>query len=108
MTDPLDATIAQRDALEEKVADLENQLSSMVSVRDITIRDLKAEVGALRTTLHATQELVEEAVLPARWVVAHADRAHEYDRPYAKEALRWMEKALECIRKATKVSGGPR
>jgi hypothetical protein len=44
------------------------------------------------------EEHLKSACLAAKWVVEHAERAHEYDRPYADLALQHIEDALELLR----------
>jgi hypothetical protein len=42
-------------------------------------------------------EHLKSARLAAKWVVDHAERAHEYDRAYAALALQHIEDALELL-----------
>lgn len=82
-----------RKELRDQVAELESRLSSMVSQRDLTIRDLRA-------TLARVAQMVDEARLATKWVVDHEHRAHEYDRPYAKLALEELTAARDELRKS--------
>jgi hypothetical protein len=44
-------------------------------------------VNMTQDGLYRLDELIDSGRLAAKWVVDHADRAHEYDRGYASEAL---------------------
>jgi hypothetical protein len=44
------------------------------------------------------EEHLESARLAAKWLVNHAHRANEYDRPYAVLALEHIQDAIKTIR----------
>lgn len=56
--------------LQAQVAELENHLSSMVSQRDLTIRDLKEEVSLLAGVALAANELLQVLENDKNWRTA--------------------------------------
>lgn len=62
------------------------------------VEELRASRKAFREGLMADMAMLRnrasEIRLAVKWLVDHADRAHEYDRPYAEHALDLLNKLL--------------
>lgn len=86
------------DELREQIEELETQLSSAVSARDLTIRDLRAEVELLRGMLRDAPERARVAEEIAAWlregnvgplnrVVIRENAAQEIERRWGYRSL---------------------